>query len=1036
MLTATQLDRMLRKLERFEKTLDGMLFEKVGELDNVSAFRTEKQHHSIPDAKNFKGIKSGYKWGSESEYCWFKCDYTVPRNLAGKDLFLRPHIGGYEAMLWVDGVPFGTFCTKIVFTGHGNHYCDLFIKDAKANKKTDIAIEYYAGHSYKGCAPLENQPLLTYDFTFEGIDVCVKNYEIQQALFDLQALRQLVDVLPDFSFRRGEIINTLYKVHSILYYSPDDVDRNTFMAALNEADTLLRKELSVKNGPEAPSAGLIGHSHMDTAWLWHTGETIKKCARTYANQTALMQQYPEYKFVQSSACHSDMVREHYPELFKRIQKLVAEGRYEPNGGVWVECDCNITSGESMVRQFLWGQRFTRKYFNFTSNCFWLPDTFGYSAAIPQIMKGCGVDYFLTTKIGWNDTNKFPYDTFYWQGIDGTKVFTHFNRTHLVPDVEDIYQAVVQNPNGDNVREKSVCDTRLISYGYGDGGGGPQFEMIEASRRAKDLNGCPKAEYTLVGDFMKKLEKSAVNPNTYKGELYLELHRGTLTNQHQIKRNNRKAELSLRNLELLTVADAVKNGKTASGAAIEPLYRLMLINQFHDILPGTCIPRAHKESKEQTGHIISESAALSSALLGKAKNSKSVTLTNTLSFDRSDPVIIECKKGLIVEGDYAQQRYTDLDGKEKLIITGVTIPAFSSVTLRLVSGEPSADCAFKASKDALTTPFAKVKFDKKGFISSFIDTCVNRQLCGEGYAFNTFITAEDLPSAWDNWDVDADIECKYADRSQLLSREVVSCGSAAYVIRSKYQVTAKSTVTQDMMFFANTAEVRFDTIMDWQDDHRFMKAAFDTSVMQDFARFEVQFGYVKRPTTRNDSVEKAKFEVLNHKYTDLSENRYGVALLNDCKYGISAEGGKLRLSLHKGGTRPDFTGDHGLHRCVYSFLPHNSGFSAQSVIKPAYELNIPVLESNAGYDAPALVVPGADNIIVETVKPCEDCEKAFIVRLYEAEGTYTNCPLALFDAAKKVEVTNMLEETQKDITNKKGIDLTFNPFEIKTLKISY
>ena len=437
MLDLKQTDRMLKKLERFVDIIEPMIFEKVGETGPVSAFATLERFHSIPENSLFDPIEKGYKWGEEFGYCWFKTDFVVPDGLDGKDIFIRPHISCYEGTLWVDGVPYGNFCTKIVFTGHGNHYCDLLRKDAKAGDKIAIDLEYYAGHSYKGCHPTENLPLLTYDFSYEGIDICVKNYAVQEFYFDLRTLVQLVKNLPDSSFRRASVINELEQVFREIYQSPDDVDRDEFMAALERAKPYLKKALSVKNGDDAPKAVLIGHSHMDTAWLWHVGETVKKCARTYANQLALMDEYPEYKFIQSSSCHSDFLRRKYPDLFARIQKRVSEGRYEPNGGVWVECDCNITSGESMVRQFLWGQRFTRKYFDFTSNCFWLPDTFGYSAAIPQIMKGCCVDYFLTTKIDWNDTNVFPLDTFYWEGIDGTKVFTHFNRTHIWPDAEDL-----------------------------------------------------------------------------------------------------------------------------------------------------------------------------------------------------------------------------------------------------------------------------------------------------------------------------------------------------------------------------------------------------------------------------------------------------------------------------------------------------------------------------------------------------------------------------------------------------------------------
>lgn len=1036
MLDVKQTERMLNKLRRFENVVEPMIFEKVGEAASVSAFATTDQFHSIPDRSLFDPIDKGYKWGEESGYCWFKTDFTVPDELDGKDIFIRPRISGYEAMLWVDGVPFGTFCTKIVFTGHGNHYCDLLRKSAKAGEHIDIAIEYYAGHSYKGCAPEENVPMLKYDYSYEGIDFCVKNYAAQEFYFDLRTLNQLAESLPEDSFRRASVINELSNVFKTVYQSVDDVPRDEFMAALEAAKPYMKKALGVKNGPEAPKAGIIGHSHMDTAWLWHVGETVKKCARTYSNVLSLMEQYPEYKFIQSSSCHSDFIRRNYPELFKRIQQKVSEGRYEPNGGVWVECDCNITSGESMVRQFLWGQRFTRKYFNYTSNCFWLPDTFGYSAAIPQIMKGCGVDYFLTTKIDWNDTNTFPIDTFYWQGIDGTKVFTHFNRTHIWPDAEDLMTYVAGVPGKKDVciKDKRVTDKRIISYGYGDGGGGPQFEMIEAARRCEDLNGCPKAEHVLVGDYMKEIERDAVDPDTYSGELYLELHRGTLTNQHIIKRNNRKAELKLRDLEILTVGEAVRNDKAALNDDIQPLYETLLMNQFHDILPGTCIPRAHEESRAQTTALINTANELI-ASLSKGEGTDELTLTNTLSFERDDVVIVDYN-GKIAEGGYPQQVYTDLDGKKKLLIGGVSIPAFSSVTLKMTDGEPQGESRVMADMEGVSTPFAQIRFDEKGRISSFVDKRADRELCGEGYALNTFLMAEDYPNAWDNWDVDADIEMKYEDCSSLLSREIISVGAVAAIIRSKYKLSEKSTVTQDAFYFADSAEVRFDTLINWQDNHRFLKTAFDTSVMQDFARFEVQFGNVKRPTTRNNSVEKAKFEVLNHKYTDLSETRFGVSMLNDCKYGISVNGGQMRLSLHKGGLRPDFKGDRGQHRCVYSFLPHDCGFDTKSVIRPAYELNVPIVVSEGRYEAKQLVGVSEDNIIVETIKPCEDCERAFIVRMYEAEGTYTRSRVSFFEGARKVAVTNMLEEEQEVIENLDDVILSFRPFEIKTLKVTY
>ncbi len=1025
MLCKPHYEKMLAKLQRFEQTLNPYLFDTALCLDAMG-FVADKQYHSIPSDDNFQPVSSGWHWGGEGAYCWLKSSLTVPAELDGKDIFIMPKMGGYEAMLWVNGEPFGTFNTKIVYTSHGNHYCGLVKKNAKAGEVIDIAIEYYAGHDYHGCDPFSDQTN-TYQFDYDGLYICTKNEKINKFYFDLVIANQLANDLPDDSFMKAYAINALCEVHNVLLYSPFDTTREEFLSAIDMAQPFLTELLSKKNSDSAPTMGVIGHSHMDTAWLWHVGETIKKCARTYSNQISLMEQYPEHKFVQSSSCHSNMIREYYPSLFKRIQEKVAEGRYEPNGAVWVECDCNITGGESMIRQFLWGQRFTEKYFNYRSDAFWLPDTFGYSASIPQIMKGCGVDYFLTTKINWNDTNAFPYNTFYWQGIDGTKVFSHFNTTHSWQNVKELRANLLDDINVKN--QPTVTNKRLVAYGYGDGGGGPQFEMLETGRRCEDLYEVPRIYSTTVSDFMQDLENTVVNPNTYKGELYLELHRGTLTNQHEIKHNNRKAEIALHDLEFLTVNEAVKTNTSCSTDETNKLYSVLLINQFHDILPGTCINAAHEQCKSEMRALISSANDGIRDILDSDDNA--VSFVNTLSFDRDDAIFID-DNGQSIDG-IPQQTYTDINGVDKRIVAGVTVPALSAVCLPY-GKEQSAQSPFEYDGTMLKTPFANVTFDNNGFISSFVDTTADRELV-DGMPFNTFLMAEDVSMSWDNWDIDADLEMKFRPCATLISRDVVSDGAVAFIVRSKYSISAKSTITQDMIFFSNSPEVRFDTYMDWQDDHRFLKTAFDTNVCEDFARNEIQFGYCKRPTTRNNSIEQAKFEVVNHKYTDLSEIGYGVTMLNDSKYGISVNGSNIHLSLHKGGTRPDIKGDHGYHHTVYSFLPHNSGFGADAVIRPAYMLNYPTLCAKGEYVTSAPITIDASNIIIETIKPCEDEERAFIARVYECVGTRTRCNISL-NGAKSFVFTNMLEENIGDIEQMDNISLEFKPFEIKTIKVYY
>lgn len=1037
MLDETQIRLTLEKLKRYAETLHELIFDKVDEVGPVSLMETKDDLYAIPE-DGYRTIAPGERWGDEGVYGFFKFDYTVPERLAGRPLFLMPHTQGYESLLWVDGQPFGTYATKIVVTTHGNHYCDMIRMNPQSGEKIDLCVEVYCGHYVRGTQPFEYTGRKDFTACYTGMDICVKNQLVSDFCFDLQTLNEVVEALDVTSYRRADIINTLEKVHNIVYYDPACVSREKFEAALRQAHPLLQEQLAKHNGPTAPFAGFMGHSHMDTAWLWHIGETIKKCARTYANQLSLMEQYPEHRFMQSSAYHGEMLLEHYPQLFDRIRQKVLEGRYEPNGAVYVECDCNITGGESMIRQFLWGQRFTREHFGYTSDTFWLPDTFGYSAAIPQIMKKSGVKYFVTTKMSWNDTTDFPYDSFAWAGLDGTRVLTHFPKTHDFPCPKTLgHFMYTKNRRGDVVKDKRLSQMKMLGYGFGDGGGGPQYEQIEMGRRLHDLEGMPRTEFMSVSDFMQRLEKSMPDPPVYSGELYLEFHRGTLTNQHEIKRNNRKAEIALHDLELLTVARAVHAGTIADGSSIHPLTRLLLINQFHDILPGTGLPRVNEECRRDVSGVIAQANAQTQALLAADAPAQQISVTNTLSFDRCDTLYLDVPEGMIIQGNYAQQRVTDVEGRSLLAVSGVTLGAMETKLLTIVPGACTEGCAFEMDGDTLLTPFARVHFTAQGTMDSFVDLRMNRELRGEGHPLNTFLIAEDVSLKWDSWDIDADLLPKLNPDTELLSRKVICCGPVEMRIESEYRLTDNSTLTQQMIFSAATPQVRFDTIIHWQDDHRFLKTAFDTSIFATESREEIQFGYALRPTHNNNPQDIAKFEVSCHKYADLSESRCGVAILNDCKYGIHAKGSSLHLSLHKGGCNPDFTGDKGDHRVTYAFLPHDEGFGAQSVIRPAYLLNYPVRQGAALPESlPALLRIDADNVICEAVKPCEDAQNAYILRLYEAEGTYTSAAINFQHPVRKICETNMLEENIACLGEEPVIRTAFKPFEIKTYRVYY
>ena len=871
MLTDSSMKQTIQKLERLCDTLYQQIFRPVGTARVLSLYETRTPLHAPPEAALF--TPPGQRWGGEGVYGWFHLTYTVPDELAEQALYLMPEMRYYEATLWVNGRIHSNYAAKFVEASHGNHWCNRFTERAQKGETYDFMLECYAWHDVPGNHPLSEERLPDYTWETGNATVMVRDEQFTDFLFDLRTLLSLRAALPETDFRRAEVENALYHAHLVLCYDPAH-DR-AFRDGLTAAAPLLREQLEKKNGSTAPFIGLIGHSHMDTAWLWPMTETEKKCARTYAGVLNLMEEYPEYRFIQSSAFHSDWIRRHYPELFERIRQRVAEGRYEPNGGVWMECDCNLTGGETMIRQFLWGQRFTRQYFGYTSDCFWLPDTFGYSSAIPQIMKGCGVRYFLTTKMSWNDTNSFPLTTFLWQGIDGTRVLTHLNRTHQGPSPE-MYEK--ETTGNEGIREKRVANRRLFSFGKGDGGGGPEFEMLEMARRLGDLQGVARSAYTTVSDFMHDLEADLECPSVWADELYLELHRGTLTNQHEIKHNNRFCEIALHNLELAIVLRAVTNGTVADITPVQPLMNQLLVHQFHDLLPGTCIHSAHEEARAA----ISDTITRAETLLRETFRDPvgQLVLFNSIAFTRSDTLHLP---GPCSFAEGIHQSYTDINGQVCTAVAGITLAPLSSMALSPIQTPPGpeaeAPVPFTFEGDVLTTPFARIRFSPEGAISSMIDLRTGRELVGN-MPFNTFLLAEDVPAQWDNWDIDADTEEKFHPAGTLLSRETVSVGPVECRIRSVWQLTERTRITQDMIFDARSPLITFDTCMDWQEDHRFLKAAFDTTLLADGVRNEIQFGSLRRSNHRSTTFEKARFEVCNHKYSDLSENNYGIALLND------------------------------------------------------------------------------------------------------------------------------------------------------------
>ena len=1033
--------KIFAKCRRLVQTYGTLIFTEIAEIP-VRVLETD-DHLREPPAKDdvrWKDAAAGTLWGKPWGNAWFSGSFNVPADCSGRPVFVRARTDGIEAFLFIDGRPRGIFTHPRDGADIGNHHTVMALPRACGGEVIDVAVEAYAGHPCVGSQPFDSLGTQTrypdrYPRKFEGVFAMRRDEDVMAFVFDLQTLVQLAESLPDESFRRGRLARVLEDVLAAVVEDPAFVAGEEWRLGLRRAREIMAPHLAVPAEPSAPFAGLVGHSHMDTAWMWTVDETARKCARTYSSVLNLMEQYPEFTFVQSTPFHAELMRLHYPSIFERIKTRVTEGRWEPNGGMWIECDANLTGGESMVRQFLKGITYTREHFGYTPDTFWLPDTFGYSAAIPQIMRGCGLPYFLTTKLTWNETNTFPYDTFLWRGLDGTEVLAHFNDIQCWPDPSTLRAKLHGGGAKDfrsvenYIQHKDVNDRRLISYGMGDGGGGPQFEMVEMGRRCRDLEGCPRAEHTTVSDFMRGLESSIVRPPVYTGELYVEGHRGSLTSMHEIKRGNRRAELALRDAEFLAVACG-RAGDFEIRRRLREAWDVLLVNQFHDILPGTSIPEVHDRAVRELQGVEDVARAICQELIGVPAGD-SVAVWNSLSWNRTGVLALRGVPAGKAPVGLVSQRVVTLDGSEVVLCHGADIPGLGSCALQLSNAPAPEPSPFRYNGTSLDAAAVSIVFDESGGIASLKTS--GRQLCVPGKVMNAFLLGEDVPAAWDNWDIDEDQARKMQRQVALLSREVAADGPLEFRLRSRWRVGRASEIRQDLVVRLDSPMLVFETEIDWHEKHALLKAAFPSNLRPSFARHEIQFGHIERPVDRNHRFDTVKFEVCQHKWSDLSENRHGLTLINDCKYGVSTEGGEMRLTLMKGGLHPDPRGDEGMHRLTYALLPHEEGFSAGAVVRPAYELNIPLMVG-ATDDRPSLLSVSAPNVVVESIKPAED-GRGYIVRLYEAERSSCSAAVAFGEPVAFVSLCNLIEEDAGKLdVQENSVRLGFRAFEIITLRV--
>ncbi len=954
---------------------------KVARLKDVYAPFLVKERIPLAVRDKEGPVSSGKEWGEP-----FTCTDFFATLPAAENVWLECDNGAVENLVFVDGVPVGM--TDVVANAREPEFRPhRFVPLGTVKEKSELRVQGYASHPIAGTMPYA----ATHTFSLRSLE--------GKRVFRSISLVKLDPALLTF-FEDLDVLNGLYrsaeegdavklgayrvyeKLFSVLPLAPQikPTEEELFIAH-GIIEEYFR---SIPSPPKLPSIGLIGHSHLDTAWLWTVDETRRKAVRTLSNAVTLLEKYPDYTFFFSTVLYLDWVKHDSPALFQRVKKLVKEGRLEPNGSTWVECDCNLTGSEALVRQFVRGKRFLWKEFGYDSDTFWLPDTFGYSASLPQIMQGCGVKYFLTTKLSWNDTNEFPYDAFEWEGIDGSRVLVHFN------SIQSDASPAFLKKRTDSRKEKHLTGHALVAYGYGDGGGGPSDEMVRVARRTAEVYPYATVKHTTVSSFMHEL--AADELPRYFGELYLELHRGTLSVHHALKRNNRLLEGLLHDAEYLSVATGNRAWKEKTDAC----YDTLLLNQFHDILPGTCIGEVNDRSLRETGGAI---FALSSLMKGEGETS----YFNTLGFSRLDGV-----EALGEEG----WEYRDFDGKIRRRAL-YSFPPFGK-------GVPVQSESISLDGDAVRTRFYVARL-KEGRICSL--TVGGREVAAA--PLNTFRISECVPYKWDNWDIDADYPLKEEELSPE-SVEVITDKGAEVRVRGHYRY-GKSILLCDTVFSAYSPEIRFECRLDQRDPHGMLRVLFPTTILSTYVKSAIQFGYLERSTHRSTSQEQAAFETCNHKWSDLSENNFGVALLNDCKYGFAAEGGTMSLTLSKSGTHPDPRGDIGIREFAYALLPHKGGFSAERVVHPAERFNRPPLLTAYSPESPVVSV-SAPNIVVETVKWGED--GGIVLRVYECERASTAVKIC-FNRTYSFTETDLLERSFRKETKGDALFTRFKPFEIKT-----
>uniref|UniRef100_A0A663MFH8 alpha-mannosidase n=1 Tax=Athene cunicularia TaxID=194338 RepID=A0A663MFH8_ATHCN len=957
---------------------------------SLSCFQTPRRiPYSEAIGQEFRPAKVGDSFGPTWETCWFKVELSIPPAWAGREVHFVWESDG-EGMVWRDAQP----VQGLTKEGEKTSYIlTRSMKEPEPHSLTLYVELACNGLFGAGKGSMIAPPDPDRRFTLSKAELVVFNRDVYELLMDLEILLDMAQLLGEENQRSFQALYTANQMVNVC----DVMDPSTFPAARDLAAAIF----SQRNGESQHTIHAVGHCHIDSAWLWPYEETIRKCARSWVTVVRLMECNPELTFACSQAQQFEWVRSWYPGLYAQVQDFVAKGQFVPVGGTWVEMDGNLPSGESMVRQFLQGQRFFQEQFGRICSEFWLPDTFGYSAQLPQLMRGCGIRRFLTQKLSWNLVNAFPHHTFFWEGIDGSRVLTHFppgDSYGMHGRVEEMLKTVKNN------KDKGRVNHSAFLFGFGDGGGGPTQKMLDRMKRMTDTDGLPRVQISTPDRLFSALEKESSQLCTWVGELFLELHNGTYTTQAQIKKGNRECERILHDVEVLSTLAVARGGAFQYPASqLQRLWRLLLLNQFHDVLPGSCIQLVVEDALQYYageqgiwlgGH--SPFGGLWDLLGGAAEVS-----------------VLDCQA---LSG-------TDI-GTEPLCFPAlVTVPSMGyAVREPLLPPQPVA-----VRRQVSTTAVV---------LRSVYPT--SKSVPG-GCCANQFALFDDVPLYWDAWDVmDYHLETRKPVTTLLKPLEITLAGGLRGSASFSLQIGESSTLTQEIILDATCPYLRFLTQVEWKEAHKFLKVEFPVQVRSTNATYEIQFGHLQRPTHWNTSWDWARFEVWAHKWLDLSEHGFGVALLNDCKYGASAHGNILSLSLLRAPKSPDAMADITHHQFTYAVMPHLGSFQDAGVIQCAYNLNFPlhvVPASSARCPPWSAFSVSSPAVVLETVKQASPRGRTVVVRLYEAHGSTLVAWLQTSLPVQEAVLCDLLERPAAQgrlPLEQRGLRLSFTPFRVLSI----